>query len=82
MFVSTVPSTPLSANRATWLVMRVPTERTREQKRLIARLKSHSPILKTAVELSETFCKLIRHRQSEHFESWLKQVDVSDLVPF
>ncbi|MBE9014240.1 ISL3 family transposase [Pseudanabaenaceae cyanobacterium LEGE 13415] len=79
---STVPATPLSANRATWLVMRVPKERTREQKQLIKRLKIHSPILKTAIELSEAFCKLIRRRQPEQFETWLKQVEVSDLVPF
>lgn len=77
-----VPATPLSANRATWLVMRAPTDRTREQKRLMVRLKSHSPILKTAIELSETFCQLIRHRRSEQFEDWLQQVDTSDLMSF
>nr|WP_199326374.1 MULTISPECIES: ISL3 family transposase [unclassified Leptolyngbya] len=79
---STVPATPLSANRATWLVMRVPKKRTREQKQLIKRLKIHSPVLKTAIELSEAFCKIIRRRQAEQFETWLKQVEVSDLVPF
>lgn len=79
---STVPATLLSANRATWLVMRVHKERTREQKQLIKKLKIHSPVLKTAIELSEAFCKLIRHRQPEQFETWLQQVEVSDLVPF
>ncbi|BAY59510.1 transposase IS204/IS1001/IS1096/IS1165 family protein (plasmid) [Leptolyngbya boryana NIES-2135] len=79
---STVPATPLSANRATWLVMCVPKKRTREQKQLIKRLKTHSPVLKTVIELSEAFCKLIRHRQSEQFETWLKEVEVSDLIPF
>ncbi len=79
---STVPATPLSANRATWLVMCVPKKRAREQKQLIKRLKTHSPVLKTVIELSEAFCKLIRHRQSEQFETWLKEVEVSDLIPF
>lgn len=78
----TIPSTPLSANRATWLVMRVPTERTREQKRLIKSLKAHSSILKTAIDLSERFCKLIRHRQSEQFETWLEHAASSHLVLF
>jgi transposase len=78
----TIPSTPLSANRATWLVMHVPTERTREQKRLIKSLKAHSSILKTAIDLSEQFCKLIRHRQPEQFETWLEQAASSHLVLF
>ncbi|MGG6262992.1 ISL3 family transposase [Leptolyngbya sp. AN03gr2] len=77
-----VAATPLSANRATWIVMRHPTQRTREQKRLIQRLRAHSPVLKTAIDLSETFCKLIRHRQSEQFDAWLERVDTCDLVPF
>jgi transposase len=62
--------------------MRVPKKRTREQRQLITGLKTHSLVLKTAIELSETFCRLIRHRQPEQFKTWLKQAEVSDLVPF
>lgn len=64
--VPPVPSTPLSANRATWLVMRMPGDLTRGQKRLITSLKSHSSILKTAIDGRH------RHRNLSPSREWGK----------
>lgn len=80
--ISTVPATPLSAKQATWFVMRPARERTREQKRIITSLKAQSSTLKTAIDLSEQFCKLIRDRHAEQFEPWLERATRSQLLPF
>ncbi|MBE9009041.1 hypothetical protein IQ250_02335 [Pseudanabaenaceae cyanobacterium LEGE 13415] len=38
--------------------------------------------MKTAIDLSEQFCKLIRDRHVEQFEAWLEQATRSQLLPF
>lgn len=72
---------PLSASRATWLVLRKdPPQRVAEQQ-LLLKLQS-SPQLAPAIELAQSFSRLIRQRQPERFEAWLEQALNSQIAAF
>jgi hypothetical protein len=63
---------PLSANRAAWLVLRrEPFEDSTEQQ-LLLKLQS-SPQFTLAIELAQSFARLIRQQQPEQFEAWLER---------
>lgn len=72
---------PLTARRATWLVLQRPEKQTQEEEQLRVSLKQH-PHLSPAIVLAEDFAQLVRQRCSEQFDLWLKQAVQSNLVPF
>lgn len=75
-------SPPLSARRATWLVLRQPDQRQDEDEELITRLQVQHPDIATAITLSRSFAYLVRQRLSEQFDVWLKQATSSPLTQF
>ena len=79
---SSPPALPLTANRATWLIMQLTATRAAERQQVIQKLKAQSSTLKTAIELTESFCDLIQKRQPNQFEPWLNEAATCGLLPF
>jgi len=72
---------PLSANRATWLILRRTEPQTSAEEHLAVVLKS-SPQFAPAIELAQSFARLIRQRQADQFEAWLEQALHSSIPAF
>uniref|UniRef100_B8HZA2 Transposase IS204/IS1001/IS1096/IS1165 family protein n=1 Tax=Cyanothece sp. (strain PCC 7425 / ATCC 29141) TaxID=395961 RepID=B8HZA2_CYAP4 len=75
------PRPPLSARRATWLVLKPAKQRSEDQQALLARLHEH-PDLTGAIDLVQGFAQLVRQRQSEQLDPWLEQATSSSLSLF
>jgi AraC-like DNA-binding protein len=75
-----VGRSPLSANRATWLILRR-SEPSSEEKHLEGVLKS-SPQFAPVIELAQSFARLIRQHQADQFEAWLEQALHSNIPAF
>lgn len=63
---------PLSARRATWLVLKPPPQRSAEDESLRTELQQH-PELVTAIHLAQHFADLVRQRLPERLDRWLEQ---------
>lgn len=72
---------PLRANRATWLILRKSKLRTKQEKQWHDALIS-SPQFAPAIELAQSFARLIRERRPEQFEAWLEQARQSNIAVF
>lgn len=72
---------PLSASRATWLVLRREALRSSTEQQLLLKLQS-SAQLAPAIELAQWFTRLIRQGQAEQFEAWLEQALSSKITAF
>lgn len=72
---------PLSANRATWLILRNNEPQTVQERQWYDALISSSQFA-LAIELAQSFARLIRKRQPEEFEAWLEQALQSKIAAF
>ncbi|XHX79522.1 MAG: transposase [Stenomitos frigidus ULC029] len=73
---------PLSANRATWLVLRRTAQnQPAKEKQLHAVLKASAQFA-PAIDLAQAFARLIRQRQPDQFEAWLEQALQSNIPAF
>ena len=72
---------PLSARRATWLVLKLPKHRSAEDESLLSQLEQH-PDLATAIYLAQQFAQLVRQRQSKQLDLWLEQASTSSIKQF
>jgi transposase len=70
---------PLTAHRATWLILRREENRDDEDKLIIKQLRAQHPTLSKAIELSQDFAQLIRERMPEQFDGWLSRALSSQL---
>lgn len=70
---------PLTAHRATWLILRREENRDEEDERIIEQLRAQHPALSKAIELSQDFAQLIRERMPEQFDGWLSRALSSQL---
>ena len=73
---------PLTARRASYLVVKRKENRENEEQELLDKLIAQRPDLATAIELADEFLRLLRQQQSEGFETWLMQALKSSLKPF
>ncbi|MCU0552310.1 MAG: ISL3 family transposase [Leptolyngbya sp. Prado105] len=73
---------PLTARRATWMVMRRADQRTDVEQVLIADLKTQHPDLAAAIDLTQGFTKLVRERLAEQLDVWLEQALSSSMKLF
>jgi len=73
---------PLTPRAATWLVMRREEKRGDADKALLDQLQEQHPELAEAMELSESFARLVRQRQPEGLDFWLEQAGKSCLTAF
>ena len=72
---------PLSARRATWLVLKPPPQCSAEDKSLRIELQQH-PELVTAIHLAQQFADLVRQRLPERLDCWLEQASNSSIKQF
>lgn len=80
-FKLTAPKTPqLTARTATWVIMRRAEKRDAEDQELIRQLHDQDAELAEAIDLSEGFADLVRHRQPEGLDGWLKRAATSGLT--
>jgi len=66
------PKRVLTPRTAAWTVLRRPERRGDEDRALLAGLRGQSPTLDAAVGLAEEFAALVRTRQPERLDPWLK----------
>ncbi len=75
-------SPPLTARRASYLVVQRQENRACEDTELLGQLVAQHPDLAIAVELAQEFLRLLRQRQGEAFETWLTKALKISLKPF
>jgi transposase len=63
----------------TWLLVKKPSELDEQEQQNLALLRQSSGIADRAYELVQAFGQMVRERQGEQLESWLKAVEQSAL---
>ncbi len=72
---------PLSARRATWLVLNPSEQGSVEDESLRTKLQQH-PDLTSAIDLAQRFAELVRQRQPQQLDLWLEQASSSPIKQF
>lgn len=72
---------PLSARRATWLVLKPLKQRSVEDETWLTHLKQH-PALATAIDLAQEFADLVRQRDPKQLERWFEKASSSCVTQF
>lgn len=72
---------PLTARRAAWLILKPSKQRPVEEELLRVQLQQN-PDLADAIHLAQQFFDLVRQRQPQQFDLWLKQADSSSIKQF
>lgn len=81
-FLSSGGQPPLSARRATWLVLKpLKQQRSIEDETLLAHLKQH-PALAIAIDLAQEFAQLVRQRDPKQLDRWFEKASSSSLTQF
>lgn len=75
-------SPPLTARRASYLVVTRPENRGTEAQALVEKLTTQHPDLAIAIEFADEFLHLIRQRKGGAFDAWVSKVLKSSLSPF
>ena len=75
--VTEPPCPPLTPRRATWLVLRREAKRTAAEVQQLAQLRAQSTAIAEAIDLAQDFATLVRQRQSERLDPWLKRATTS-----
>jgi transposase len=71
----------LTPRRATWLVLRRETTRTAAEAQQLAHLRVQQAEVAEAIDLAQGFATLVRQRQPQALDSWLKRATISTLEP-
>jgi hypothetical protein len=79
--VAEPPCQPLTPRRATWLVLQRETTRTEAETQQLAQLHAQHPEVAEAIDLAQGFVTLVRQRQPEALDPWLKRATISTLEP-
>lgn len=72
---------PLTARRATWLVLKPQKQRSAKDEPLLMKLQQH-PDLATVIHLAQQFAELVRQRQFKQLDRWLEQANHSLVKQF
>lgn len=80
--VSDPQSPPLTARRASYLIVQHKEHRADEDQARLEQLVAAHPDLAKAVELADEFLRLLRQRQGDGLDAWLMQALKSGLKPF
>ncbi len=73
--------TPLSALRAMWLIVKPQEELSERKQKMRAALLEHHPQGRKVHPLVERFVHMVKHRQPEQLDEWLKDAKESNLPP-
>jgi transposase len=76
------PGRPLTPRTAAWLALRRPERRDADGIERLARLRDQAPELAEAISLAEEFAGLLRAREPERLEPWLRRARGSTLPAF
>ena len=68
---------PLTPRRAAWLVLRRETKRAEAEAQQLTQLHAQSPAVAEAIDLAQGFATLVRQRQPECLDPWLKRATTS-----
>ncbi len=80
------PSKPPAApacyppRQAVWLIMRCPQELSAAERRDLAGMQTRCPVIATVHRLAQSFTAMVRHRQGERLEEWLREARASGLA--
>jgi transposase len=77
--VAEPPCQPLTPRRATWLVLRREEKRTEAETQQLAQLRAQQAEVAEAIDLAQDFAALVRQRQPERLDPWLKRAMASTL---
>jgi transposase len=77
--VAESPYQPLTPRRATWLVLRRAEQRTAAEAEQLAHLRAQQADVAEAIDLAQDFAALVRQRQPERLDPWLKRATTSAL---
>jgi transposase len=69
----------LSSKRVTWLLVKSPTDLDEQEQQDLTMLRQASVAADTAYHLVQAFGQMVRERQGEYLENWLKAVEQSAL---
>ena len=69
----------LTVPRAVWLILRHREQQSESDLEAIALLKKQHPNLNTAIELAMDFAALVRGKQPDQLEKWLKKAEQSQI---
>ncbi len=75
-------SPPLTARRASFLILQYEDNRDPADSALLAQIVARHPHLALAVDLAEQFLQLLRQKQADGFDAWLMEALSSSLKPF
>jgi len=78
--VAEPPTPPLTPRRATWVVLRRPEHRTADEAQQLAQVQEQSTAVAEAIDLAEAFTTLVRQRQPDQLDAWLKRAATSPLT--
>jgi transposase len=67
------PHLPFTARRATWLILGHAGERNDDSKQILSHLQQHCTLFDEAITLAKEFVHMLRARQPEGFDDWLKR---------
>jgi transposase len=70
-------SPPLTPRRATWVVLRREAQRTEAEAQQLAQLREQHAEMAEAIALAQDFAQLVRQRQPEALDPWLKRATTS-----
>jgi transposase len=70
---------PLTPRRATWLVLRREMKHTEAEAQQLTQLHAQSAAVAEAIDLAQDFAALVRQRQPEALDPWLKRATASAL---
>jgi transposase len=80
-----VPQWPLqdfSAHEAVWLFVRDPEELDDSEREELAAIRQASATAESTYQLVQDFMQMVRHREGERLDGWLKQVSLSQIPEF
>ena len=75
-------SPPLTARRASFLILQSEDNRDPADSELLAQIVARHPHLSLAVDLADEFLQLLRQQQADAFDAWLMKALSSSLNPF
>src|SRR5215813_8894563 len=73
---------PLTPSRAPWLIMRRKAKLNDDEKSQRAQLQAQEGAIAEAIALTQDFAALVRQRQPDQLETWLKRATASGLQAF
>src|SRR5262249_45321689 len=72
-------SQPLTPRRATWLVLHPEEQRTVAEAQQLTQLRAQQAEVAEAIDLAQDFATLVRQRQPDQLDAWLKRATTSAL---